>query len=332
MENKLILQSYKFTTIRNEFGLYAQRMIVNIASQMQYRLEGVKMIDPTTWNTKPCIREFEVNVKDLITEGDCRNKQYVKECVLKAMDAKIQYDSETESGKKKWTSIVFFEKVEWEENSSKLKVLLTSSIWDVFVEFSKGFRKYELEYAMKLKSGYSLRLYQMISEVTIPMDYSIEELRKMFGIPDTKYSRNANFIQRVIEPTKKELDEKAPYTFTYRPIYKTTTTKGRPTIEKIRFYPKRNRKIHSGLEDSEMMKKYASGMLSKDIKELLMTKYQFTETELKNNMELLVKAEDKFFSFYEWINEKAPTALRKKNPKGYLIQAIKLELETEDLL
>ena len=103
--------------------------------------------------------------------------------------------------------------------------------------------------------------------------------------------------------------------------------KGRPKIEKIRFYPKKNRQIAmTETENREMIHKYAESMLSPSVVNLLMTKYEFSKTEIKNNIEVLCNAESKFYDLIEWLNEKAPTALRKKNPKGYLIQAIRLEL------
>lgn len=329
MENKVVIQSYKLTTIRDNYGIYAQRLIVNIASQMQYRLEGVKMSDPDTWSLaeKKERLSFKFNMKDIVGDTNVTNQQYVKNALKNAIKADIEYDIMTEKGKKAYVVASIFEKITWIPNTNEGTAMITGTMWNIFAEFSKGFRKYELECALKLESTYALRLYQLISGVEIPIDYGIEELKLMFGIPKTQYRLTADFLRRVIDTAKNELDEKAPYTFTYKTLTGEVKGKGRPKIEKIRFYPKKNRKITmTETENREMIHKYAESMLSPSVVNLLMTKYEFSKTEIKNNIEVLCNAESKFYDLIEWLNEKAPTALRKKNPKGYLIQAIRLEL------
>lgn len=328
MDNKMILQSYKLTTIRDNYGLYAQRLLVELARQMQYRIENVKFTDSTTWNIAREQLLFKVNVKNLMPECDWNNKKYVKKCLKDAMSANVDFDYITEKGKRAWKCIVLFETIDWIDNTDVADVQITKSMWDLFSEFSKGFRKYELDCAMKLKSTYALRLYQLISEVERPIEYTIEDLRAMFSIPKNKYVRTYNFIQKVIESAKEELDEKAHYTFTYKPIVGEKTGKGRPSVEKIRFFPKRNKNIQeSGQTDKELIRKYANvNVLSRECNDILTHKYNFSKQELKNNIELLIKAQEYMYDFTEWLTEKAPDALRKKNPKGYIIQAIRMEM------
>lgn len=51
--------------------------------------------------------------------------------------------------------------------------------------------------------------------VKYPLTETIEQLKDRFQLGD-KYKLVADFLRRVIEPTKKELDAKNPYTFTYK--------------------------------------------------------------------------------------------------------------------
>jgi plasmid replication initiation protein len=266
-------------------------------------------------------------MNDIIGDTNVTNQQYVKNALKNAIKADIEYDIMTEKGKRAYVVASIFEKITWIPNTNEGTAMITGTMWNIFAEFSKGFRKYELECALKLESTYSLRLYQLLSGVEIPIDYGIEELKLMFGIPKTQYKTAKDFVKRVIETAKNELDEKAPYTFTYKKLTAEVKGKGRPKIEKIRFYPKKNRQIAMNeTENREMIHKYAESMLSPSVVNLLMTKYEFSKTEIKNNIEVLCNAESKFYDLIKWLNEKAPTALRKKNPKGYLIQAIRLEL------
>lgn len=324
----MVLQSYKLTTIRDKFGLHAQRLIVNIASQMQYRIEGMKFSDLRTMRISRPQREFVVNIRDLMTEGDNKNTALVKKILDETIKAYISYDRINAEGKKEWVRTTFFEEMFWTHGKSEINVLITESMWKIFAEFSKGFRKYELECAMKLKSTYSLRLYQLISNVDIPIEYKIEELKFMFGMDVNKYTRTYNFIQKVIEPAKAELDEKAPYTFTYKLLEEDNNRKGRSKIDRILFFPKKNRKYevdNSG--DADLIHRYSNGMISRNMKDILLHKYMFTETEIKNNIELFFKAENNIDNCLDLLTDKAPTALRKKNPKGWIIQTLRAELD-----
>lgn len=75
--NKLILQSYKLTSIRNDFGIYAQRLIVRIAQAMQYRLEDADFTKQI-FNPSDKRLYWEFNVKDLMANGDATNYTAVK--------------------------------------------------------------------------------------------------------------------------------------------------------------------------------------------------------------------------------------------------------------
>lgn len=329
MENKQVLQSYKLTTIRDKFGLHAQRLIVNIASQMQYRIEGMKFSDIDTMKYNKENRIFKVNIRDLMSEGDNKNTALVKNILDETIKAYISYDRINDKGQKEWVRTTFFEEIYWTHGKSEIGVKITESMWTIFAEFSKGFRKYELECAMKLKSTYSLRLYQLISNVEIPIEYKIEELRLMFGIEQNKYKLTKDFVKYVIERAKNELDEKAPYTYNYRLLgERIEGKKGRTKIDRIIFYPHKNRRYDIvNSDDKELIQRYASGMISRPMKEILIHKYNFTETEIKNNIELLFKAEMEIENILDFLIEKAPQALRKNNPKGYIIATLKAEIE-----
>lgn len=84
---------------------------------------------------------------------------------------------------------------------------------------------------MELKSGYSIRIYeilkrwQFINDVEIPLD----ELRKMVGATD-KYLEYHNFKKRVLAPAEKEIAEKTDLSFKYKEV-----KRGRKVVA-IRFF------------------------------------------------------------------------------------------------
>ncbi|HDR7383803.1 TPA: replication initiation protein [Bacillus toyonensis] len=98
------------------------------------------------------------------------------------------------------------------------------------LELSSKFTSYRLANVVKLKSTYSIRIYELlkqyehIKERTI----SLENLRYYLDAIDT-YPNYANFKQRVLKPSQKELNQKTDISFEFEEI-----KLGRK-VEKIRF-------------------------------------------------------------------------------------------------
>ena len=69
-----------------------------------------------------------------------------------------------------------------------------------------------------------------MSGQTTPLTFTFTKLKEMFQLTD-KYPRTPDFIKRVIEPAKRELDEKSPFSFEYR--YK------EPDKNEKTYYPKK---------------------------------------------------------------------------------------------
>ena len=94
------------------------------------------------------------------------------------------------------------------------KFRVSPNVWNIVLDFTKGYRKYELKTTLQFKSVYSMRFYELLSGQTNPLDYSLEELRKMFSL-EKKFKAVADIERYVLEVAQKELDESSPYSFTW---------------------------------------------------------------------------------------------------------------------
>lgn len=324
MENKLILQSYKLTEIRNDFGIYAQRLILRIAERMQYRLEDIDFTKPVV---KPSDQRLYWNFKisEINTEGNT-NYQQVKEELRKVIKAGVHM--EFENG---WRESVVFTDIEAEDNGNgNLKVKINDSVWDLFIEFSKGFKKYSLQTALSLRTTYALRLYQLLANNEQPITYTIDWLRELFGLKD-KYTDTNMFIRRVIQPAQAELDEKAEKSFCYKPIYSRPQGKGRKKISAIEFITipiAQNTNPEIVLKENN--RKYGVGTIPREIRDKLMQTYNFSEHGIKANAHIIFDAYAKMKNptLIEFLSEKLAKAQKAKNPQGWIINALKSELET----
>ena len=124
-DNKFVLQSYTLTAIRNDFGLYAQRLIVRIAEKMQYRLQdadfATRQITPTDKRL-----EWEFKVADIAMDNN--NYVKVKQELRKVLDAKIYY----EEGKN-WEEGVLFTNIKCKDGNVSVKI--NDTYWNLFIEF-----------------------------------------------------------------------------------------------------------------------------------------------------------------------------------------------------
>ncbi len=323
INNKEVLQSYILTTAKYDYSVYEKRILYRIIELNQSLIEGKKLnqnysIEKDIYDdvkyTLP-VSAFLNNKEDYEDKNHARIKN-----ALRSLQKKIiSYDDEKEY---KSDGIIF--KVRINKYSQSVSFFVTDWIYQTLMDFSKGFRKYELETAMKFESVYAMRFYELLSEQKKPINYSIENLKEMFGLLD-KYKLTANFINKVIIPAKKELDEKSPYTFNYEKL-----TIGKKTTG-IKFIPI----YQPQFEDKELKKKKLMKQISnrwfipKNIEDYLKHNFEFTDKELKNNLNLFESlynylSEDELLDFLVELREPSVYA---NNRKGFIIGALKKKFE-----
>ena len=171
--------------------------------------------------------------------------------------------------------------------------------------------------AIALKSVYAIRFYELFSGKTEPIIYPVAKLKEMFAIKD-KYKQINDFVRKVIEPAKRELDAAAPYSFDFEPIKFTPL-----------HYPQREN------EDAEVRDLQRKLSLSWDIRDRHVRDYLknsigFTEVEIKNNIEVFRRASELLPDLLSELALLKGKSRDKNNPKGWIIRA--LEGKVKDLL
>lgn len=316
--NKDVLQSYILTAAKYDFSVYEKRIIYRLVELAQCEINGIDF-------RKDC-RKIEhdlfglVNItlpiRDLLNNEEDKNYTRIKDALLKLKDKSFEYEDE-----EIWQSISIIAFPDIKKRASTVSFTIHPKIWDCILDFSKGFRKYELVTAMNFKSVYSMRFYELLSGQKTKLIYSIEQLKEMFCVTD-KYKLTADFIRKVIEPAKKELDEKSPYSFEW-----SANKEGRK-ITSLNFYPVfKPEHRDSDLERKDLQKQISpSWDLSKNALDYLRNGFLFTPAEIKQNIDLFKKAQSEIQDFIYFMSQVKPRANRAKNPKGYLINSIKKEL------
>jgi len=247
---------------------------------VQHTLEGKKLdngfsIQKTLYNDR--IITMPINAF-LAGEND-ENYTRVKEALKKLRNKTFEYEN---GGK--WKLVGIIEKPNF-DISGVAQFELQPEVYDAILNFSKGYRKYELKVAMQFESVYAMRFYELMSGQKTPLCYSIDQIKDMFQISD-KYDRVNDFKKKVLDTAKRELDKCSPYTFNYE-MNKT----GRK-FTSVTFYPKYQPQFRDdNLEKHELRKQISlSWDLPKEVTDYLIHNFDFTKDGIKNNLNIFKQA------------------------------------------
>ena len=325
--SKEVVESYIFSTVRHDFGIYSERLLLRLVELAQREIRGLDFKGGTSigkveigeWGDA----EVVIPVKDILSGDDDKNYSKAKAAVRNLMGRFLEYEDD-----QKYRATQILNEVDVDKVAGKMIVRVNRNVWRAMLDFSKGFRKYELETAVKLRGKYSLRIYKLVSKQRDPITYSITDLRMMWGLTE-KYKKVDDFIKNTVVAAKEELDRVSPYSFDYilnsaKSADVNKGRKGRPSITSVTFYP-----IHRlANESTDAVRKQVdpSMMLDYELYQMLKNKFDFDAQGIRANITLFDTAqrECEILDFLESI---APAALRAANIQGYVIAAVRKHLK-----
>jgi plasmid replication initiation protein len=123
--------------------------------------------------------------------------------------------------KKPGTTIVtsWIASYEYPENKGWIEFELSSKLESELLQLKKQFTQYYLKNISKLKSQYSIRIYELLKEYASigKREESIESLRMMLGLQN-EYKEYRDLKRRILEPAYKEINQKTDISFIWKPL------------------------------------------------------------------------------------------------------------------
>jgi plasmid replication initiation protein len=211
-ENKDIVQTYIFTMARFNWTIAEKRIILRIIEFNQDMTAGIKEL--RDYSCRASLfqdRVYTMPMRCFLRDDTDQNYAQVRAGFKGLMTKILEFESSDGS----WLMTAIVNSPSYDAKNGIVKFTLHSTVYEAFLNFSKGYRDFELLTAMSFECVHSMRFYEIFSRETEPMLYSLELLKKMFGVAK-KYKQVNDFVKKVIEPAKRELDAKSPYTFTYK--------------------------------------------------------------------------------------------------------------------
>jgi plasmid replication initiation protein len=134
-------------------------------------------------------------------------RSYLKD-TLKALRDKSFYITR-EDGKEVLCAWIHKVILDYDENTIMLR--LDEDLMPLLVGLGKNFTKYPVYYILEMKSGYSIRLYELLKSeewLKKPILYKTEEIKQKIGADTVKsYGNSSKFIEKCIDPAIKEINE-----------------------------------------------------------------------------------------------------------------------------
>lgn len=338
-----VVESYIFATGHQDLSIYSERLLMQLVKAAQSQISGLNFRDGSAIsqvNIGPLGEAVvEIEARELLNGDNNTNYTQAKKAVLELMKKPISHERPAMRGGKPVVDADGNPVYEFEAHNlvndvyinqkpGVIIVNVNKSTWEAILDFSKGFRRYDLQMAMKFSRTCSLRMYKLISNQQFPLSFTIQELREQWGLTN-KYKTTKDFIKNTIDSAKEELDRCSPWTFDYQPVYASSSEQnrgrvGRKSITSITFFPKHQTRYESTSAVSSMVS--PSALLPKPIIDRLVKNLGFSMAEIKANLVLFNLAK-KTFELEDFLIEITPKAGRAVNPQGYVVNAIKAHLK-----
>lgn len=311
-KGRQVIQSYIATTAMYDFNVYEKRVMYNLVKLAQSQIEGVAISD----NLHKICHDLKgyvhitLPLSDFLADEDDKNHRRIKEALKSLHRKTFEYlDNDV------WECISIIALPKIALHSRQVSFIVDSRVWDILLDFSRGFSRYDIEVAFRLESCYSMRFYELMACQKEPLTYSIDALRRIFKLED-KYAYTKDFIRRVVEASRLELDQKSPVSFTYSPV-----KEGKRITQLIFFPVKRALAATEEDEHRRLVRKYGSTAVLSANERRFLEEIGFNESGINNNIDLFIECQQNLDFIYELalIKGKCRT---KKNPCGWAIRTL----------
>lgn len=327
LPSKDIFTSYIFSTSNRCLSKYGERLLMEVISVAQeFTVDAALGINKLNFGEKYKERFaiIDIPVKNLLNADDTTNYTKAKEAALELM--KIYHTVEApvldEEGNPKYykdgspqyqfASFHLLDKVYVNQKPGIVSVKLGEDTWSQILDMGKGYTRYNLLTAKSLNDVVAIRLFQILSNSSEPLHFSIERIKGILGLSD-KYKNNApGFIHRVIEPAEAEIKAKCPFEVVHELVYAKPSGRGRPSLTGLIF----SKILKPTIIQSPTM------VLDQHLINFLVKNFGFDDRGIRSNMKLFIDLKDAAIdieSFLTGIEEKARQA---HSPQAYAIRSL----------
>ena len=202
-QNKDIVTSFVYTWARQkEMSILEQRVVLRIMEHASNQLKGIKLkdnlrkVDLGLFNVTITMPASDVLFNTKMKHGDIEKALYA------LRSRSFEYKDNN-----RYSVCGFINNATYVYRSGIITVEVDNRIWDVLSDFTRGFKRFELNKALALPTSSALQFYMIMSGQEKPLRLSIEELKSWLGIAPDKYKKDGkdridHLEERVLRPVK----------------------------------------------------------------------------------------------------------------------------------
>jgi plasmid replication initiation protein len=164
-------------------------------------------------------KTYRIHVRDLLDILDITRSNLYTQMILMIRDLmKVVVIIPLPDGKHLDTHWISSQK--YEIGGGYSDITFDPELKPFLLHLKEKFTTYKLENVMRLKSIYSIRIYEILKQYQGigKRTITIEALRKMLGITEKEYKLYGHFKNKVLQIAHKEINEKTDILFEYREI------------------------------------------------------------------------------------------------------------------
>ena len=193
--NYLIEASYRLS-------LQEQRLILLMVSRIKPEDKGFHI--------------YRIAVKDFNRIVGIKNEasyQRTKELTKKLLERSLQITKDNSILQITWLS-----SAEYFEGKGYVELSFDPKLKPYLLQLKEFFTKYRLQNVIRLKSSYSIKLYELLKQYENigRREFTLDNLRQKFGLKESEYPLYANFKQKILNRVLNELNEFTDLSFSMR--------------------------------------------------------------------------------------------------------------------
>ena len=322
-----VFSSYIVSTSSRSLSKYVERLLMEVISVAQeYTYDAALGINKLNFSQKyqEKFAVIDIPVKNLLNADDTTNYTKAKEAAVELM--KIYHTVESpvldDQGNPKtysdgspqyqFASFHLLDRVTVNQKPGIVSVKLGEETWSQILDMGKGYTRYNLLTAKSLDDVVAVRLFQILSNTSEPLYFSLERIKGILGLQDKYVSNPTGFIRRVIEPAEREIKEKCPFEVVHELAYDKAVKKGRPAIV--------------GLTFSKILKptliKNPQDVLDVQLLNVLIKNFGFDDRGIRSNLRLFLDLKEKGVDVVEFLLGIEDRAKQAYSPQGYAIKSL----------
>lgn len=242
---KLVTKDYKLINSRYRLSILEQRIILDVVAHITPDDVG--------------FLKHSILLKDIVKTN---NHKEMKEATDKLMTRFLTIEKEDGS----WKKIGWVNTIEYETKTGLIHVKINEDLKPYLLQLKSNFKSYNLENVLRMKSEYSIRMYEILKQREQIKIYEIEleELYKILDVPKS-YKKYTHFKKRVLEQVEKEINSNTDIKIKYDEIKESRkVTKLKFYISKSKWNDIYNEQIELNKFVDKINKEYNGHMLFKD--------------------------------------------------------------------